>query len=477
MTQYQVPMYGLVLSGKKIRELWTSRKIIVDQFDPSKSNPGYQRVVDPERTRELAEALNQSGSSTDILPTLLPGAIVLNCRNRGLITFEAPTSTLRVPDSAELYVIDGQHRIEAIVASNSNDDFLVAVLDGLNVVQEAGQFLVINTKQKRVRPDLQLRVLYGLDRNNTHRLIEKLGLENWRIPALTLCIALADNLNSPWRNMILRPGEKRAEERKRGRWKPMTEGNFVDTLRFFCGGRSPVRSLGMDEKETMLVDYWDAVSKAYPRAFSQSDGRNYMICRSIGVGSLNDLAPVIYWCKQILNSTYKDLLALISKKFKLDDFWSRRRGKATGYGSGHAAYSGLATDMLISVLGTDYVDERQLRLLQKGRKKPNRPLEKAYDALRPIYLRSTGDIEQSLSGYGCYALVQVKPELKVYVGKSQNVKQRIGQHPRKYQLYNRSETRSERETQDTEMALFHLVKHDFLENTNHPPPADACPFC
>jgi DGQHR domain-containing protein len=476
-------MYSVAMSASQIRALW-GKVLLVDQFDSKRDErhlQGYQRFLDKGRTEELTEALNHGGGEDDILPPLLPGSIVLNCRKEGLMTFDSATSKLRVPDIAELYVIDGQHRVEGIVGSVASDDFVVPVVivDGLDVFREAGQFLTINTKQTKVKADLQLRVLYNLDRHNTHQLVQRLDVEDWRFPALTHCMALEDDPNSPWRNMILRPGEERREESKHGRWKPMTERNFVDTLRFFCGASSPVASLQLDERTNLLINYWDGICKMYPNAFDPTEGKNYMVCKSIGVGSFNYLAPVTYWLKEIDRSSYVEALRPL-ERLRLDDFWAKRRGRAGEYiGGGHKAYSTLATKMLTMMIGNDYVDDRQSKKLLKKAGRQAGIIEMALDTLRSIYLRSTGDLKPGLSGHACYVLVQLKPEMRVYVGSTRNVKQRIAQpHPRQYQLYNRtSRDLNERTMQDVEMALFHLVKESLLDNVNHPTPMGSCRFC
>ena len=469
--QFDIPMYLVTLSVGELKDLWRTHRVIADIYDPTTRNPGYQRVLDEKRTTEISEFISKGGSSKDVLPPLLPGAIVLNCRQKGKLRFE--NSKLLIPESVELYVIDGQHRLEGLCKCDVEGHYQVpiVIVDGLGVIQEAGQFLMINTKQKKVRPDLQLRVLYNLDRNNTHRLVRILSIDNWRLEALTLCIALNDNNESSWRNMILRPGEPR-----KGRWKPITEGNFVDTLRFFCGGTSPVRLIPPDEKETFLIDYWNAVCGLYRKAFGEREGRRYFVCKSIGVGSFNFLAPLVFHIKKLTNRTLPEILEPIAQKFALEDFWRRPRGGAAQFGSGGMAYKNLAVEMTKSIPGLWYINETELQRLQ-NKNVGQKILDKAYNTLLPIHLRSTSLLTEDVSGYGCYVLVEFGKQTKVYVGKSKNTKQRLAQHPHRYNLYNKVDCKDEREMEDMEMALYHLVDLKTRENENHPSPTGSCMFC
>ncbi len=128
--------------------------------------------------------------------------------------------------------------------------------------------------------------------------------------------------------------------------------------------------------------------------------------------------------------------------------------------------------------GLDYVDEKEF---EKVRKKLNARHEKilarARGILSPMNLRSVSLIGQESSQYGCYVLVQLSGGSNVYVGRSQNVKQRIAQHPKKYDLFASEDCKNQRNMETTEMALYHLVEDKLRENEHHPPPAQDCPFC
>lgn len=472
--QAGIKMYLLSLKIGEIKQMLEKKQLLVDVYDPL--NPtgkeGYQRGIDDVRISDIADFLARR---IDILPSLLPSSIILNCRRGEAIRYDDSASEIIIDDDACFHIVDGQHRIRGLERSRIQKyDIPLTIIEGLNIAQEAGQFLTINTKQKKVRPDLQLRILYHQDRTNTRRLIDILGVENWKIEALTLCIALNDKNESPWRNLILRPGEKRE-----GQWRPITEANFVDTLKFFCSSEGSVKHIPLEEKEKFLIQYWNEIRKIYEKAFTESDGPDYSLTRGLGAGIFNTLAPAIYNLIVGMGQDLSSILEPLKKKIPLDD-WRRPRGKIAKLGGSQKTYKTVAEDILKQInKSLNYCDERQFdKLTKRAEAKAHvRMLEKAHSLLSPLTLKSAQDIsERDWNLMGCYALVRLDDGVSVYVGKSQNAKKRLGQHKR-YNLYAVKSCGNEREMEDLEMALYHLVKRDIRENDNHPSPAESCPFC
>jgi DGQHR domain-containing protein len=472
--QAGIKMYLLSLKINEIKQLLEKKQLLVDVYDPL--NPtgreGYQRGIDESRIKDIAEFLSKK---SDILPSLLPGSIILNCRKGETIRYDDSTSEIIIGDDACFHIVDGQHRIRGLERSKIQKyEVPFTIIEGLNIAQEAGQFLTINTKQKKVRPDLQLRILYHQDRENTRRLIDILGVENWKLEALTLCIALNDKNESPWRNLILRPGEKRE-----GRWKPITEANFVDTLKYFCSSESSIKHLPLEEKEKFLIQYWNEIRKIYEKAFTETDGPAYSLTRGLGAGIFNTLAPAIYNLKLETGEDLSSILEPLKKKIPLD-YWRRPHGKIAKLGGSQKTYKTVAEDILKQINKfLNYCDEKQFNRLTKRTevKAYLRILEKARSLLSPLILKSAQDIsERDWNLMGCYVLIRLEDAVSVYVGKSQNAKKRLSQH-KWYNLYAVKSCGSEREMEELEMALYHLVKSEFRENENHPSPAEYCPFC
>src|SRR2546428_2299545 len=472
LEQAGIPMYLTSLTVKQIKDLFANGQLIVDAYEPS--NPsGYQRGIDETRATEISEFLS---SNIIVLPALLPGSVILNCRKPKTIHYDEAHMQLIIHDNAAFHVVDGQHRLTALQKTKvSNYEIPVTIVQGLDIAQEAGQFLTINTKQKRVRPDLQLRILYNQDRKNTRRLIDILGVENWKLEALTLCIALNDKNESPWRNMILRPGEKR-----NGKWKPITEANFVDSLNFFCNRQSPIKTISIENKEAFLIQYWDEVRKIYPTGFTEVDGPDYTLARGLGAGIFNTMAPAIYGIVSAFEDELPSFLSPLKRRVPLED-WRRPRGKIARMGSSQSAYRTTAEDFLkIIAPSLSYIDSAAYqRLVRRAKAKAHiKTLQKASGLLSPLNLRAAADLRDvDWNLKGCYVLVRINnSEARVYVGKSNIAKKRLKQH-RRYDLYAVRACASDREMEDLEMALFHLVKSKQRANDNHPAPADSCPYC
>ncbi len=467
-----IKLYLTSFKINELKELLKNKQLIVDIYDPE--NPtGYQRGIDETRIKDISDFLSKQ---IDILPSLLPSSVILNCRRSDTIRFNETDSMLSINDDTILHVVDGQHRIRGLEDSKVKKyEIPVTLIEGLNIAQEAGQFLTINTKQKKVRPDLQLRILYHQDRTNTRKLIDILGVENWKIEALTLCIALNDKNESSWRNLILRPGEKR-----NGEWKPITEANFVDTLKYFCSSESSVKAIPLEEKETFLVQYWNEIRKVYEKAFTESDGSDYSLTRGLGAGIFNTLAPALYNLTIATGNYLSSILEPLRKSVPLDD-WRRRRGRIGKLGGTQKAYKTVAEDILKQIhKSVSYRDEKSFeRLLKRTVAKAHKKtLEKAYSLLSPLILKSAQDLNgRDWNLMGCYVLIRLHGDgLQVYVGKSQNAKNRFKQH-RKYDLYAVKACGSPREMEDLEMALYHIVRTNVRENDKHPPPVGSCPFC
>lgn len=475
LEQSNIKMYLMSLTVDEIRELLSKRQLIVDVYDPA--NPtgkeGYQRGIDETRVNDISDFLSKK---IDILPSLLPASVILNCRRVETIRYNDTDSIITIDDDAVFHVVDGQHRLRGLERSKIKKyEIPITIIEGLNIAQEAGQFLTINTKQKKVRPDLQLRILYHQDRTNTRKLIDILGIENWKVEALTLCIALNDKNESPWRNLILRPGEKRE-----GQWKPITEANFVDTLKFFSSRESSIKHIPLEEKEKFLIKYWNEIRKIYEKAFTESDGPYYSLARALGAGVFNSLAPAIYNIGVARGYDLSSVLEPLKKEVPLED-WRRPRGRIAKLGGSQKTYKAIAEEVLKKInKSLNYCDEKSFdKLLKRAEAKAHmKTLEKARSLLSPLILKSAQDLEeQDWNLMGCYVLIRFRNDgIQVYVGKSQNAKKRLKRQGR-YDLYAVKSCGSEREMEDLEMALYHLVKTSGRENENHPSPAEYCPFC
>jgi DGQHR domain-containing protein len=483
--QGDTTLYVTSLTTGQLRQLRESGKLDIETFDPARptGRQGYQRELNPKKVKQIADFVSRSREEpgADVLLPILPTALVLNCRpavGRGrVLQFNDKTGELLITDRAILYAVDGQHRIEGLTASTLGHTYQIPtiVVDGLGIVQEAAQFLTINSKQTRVRPDLQLRVLYNFEQENTQRLVDLLRLDDWKLEAQALAIALNDRNESPWRNLVRRPNETTPG------WKPMREAGFIDTLRFICEPRGPGASISTPGKEEFLIEYWEAIRQTYPDAFRQDTGRGYHICRTMGTGVFNTLASCVLHLRSMHpRQPLAHWIRRVARRWPLRH-WARRTGRFSGEAARHSSYELWATHFARTLEPRlDIIDQRALTRLRRRNlaSSDDRVLTRAERLLRPIGYRRFGPYRGREEGQrGCYCLIRFRTGgSTAYIGKADNVGQRLADHT-DYDMYNYATAASSRELEALEMALYHLVRTECRENQNHPPPQDACPFC
>ena len=170
---------------------------------------GYQREPSASRVNRLAQELAKKQVD-------LPTAVLLNLREfRPEEHLVQGNGSLQLALAADdrLYVVDGQHRIEALSKLIDEDqdrwsDFEIpfVCLLGADENEEMEQFYVVNSTAKSVRTDLALDLLKQRaesDPNVLEGLVER-G-EAWKVKAQTIVEALAET--QIWRGRIRFPGQ------------------------------------------------------------------------------------------------------------------------------------------------------------------------------------------------------------------------------------------------------------------------------
>jgi len=266
----------------------------IDRWTPE--NPeGYQRLPDERRlSRGRGSAVRYLMKELGCFPT----SVLLNVR--GDLSFEAEfdlgwcaLGELTVGDEERLWIIDGQHRVEALKrAVERNADFegypvVVSLLRLPKRFDELMLFYIVNRRQRSVPTDLAYRHL--------QRMLWEKGadwlydLEGRRGVRLGLATEIVDYLNwdprSPWRGRVRRVGEERREEHIIHD-RPLIR-SVAEVLRERVFEGMPVRELA-----DLLIDYWNAVSKIYPEAFEKPHA--YTLLATPGIFSLHMLFPSIY---------------------------------------------------------------------------------------------------------------------------------------------------------------------------------------
>lgn len=223
---------------------------VEDRMDKTQQ-PGYQRALDKNRSKKVAEYLRhgfpissnkisgQSRIDQLVNPGWLPGAIIVNVRRAsdqrpvgsrmqavstddlvaiyeddGDIRLDYPLQlTGRSEGTHPIDVIDGQHRVFSLdqldmVDAISDFEVPVVVFDGLDLKWQAYLFWVINVEPKKINPSLAFDIYPELRRQDW--LEEYDGLKVYREHrAQELTELLWRNEVSPWRNRIELLGNRR----------------------------------------------------------------------------------------------------------------------------------------------------------------------------------------------------------------------------------------------------------------------------
>jgi len=360
----------------------------------------------------------------------------------------------------------------------------VTFITDLERFQEAAQFLIINVKQKPVRTDLTLTVLYELGQRKTYDFIKTLKkvlkVDTWQLEATAIAIALNLEQSSPWHNLIMRPNEDRKTLREQGReWIPIRQAHFVDTLRQFYSINSDIKS-----KINFLIKLWNEINRKYKSAFDSDTGKNYVLLKGSAVGPIHVLASILY---SLENSKYEEIDEIIGKfvqHFPLK-FWERSAKENAGsWGTSQKEYTVHAQEILEKILPEfyEYWDTDLLDRFIKNDVVEEKEEENIRDLFNPFDLKPFDELEEDLNNkaYGCYVLINKRNNaIKVYCGQSKKIKDRLSKHERPFKIFNSIELEKE-ELDKYECLIYHLIKSSCRTNDDHPPVSKhtkKCTYC
>jgi DGQHR domain-containing protein len=474
----EMKLYLTKLTVGQIKELIDNKQLVPDTYNPDiRVERGYQRTLDKNRMRKI---LNFLESKYKIVLHIMPTSIVLSARKSMTEPVKFNNGQLIVGDDARLFVVDGQHRVWGMKEHKGADyEVPTTIIYGLNEHQEAAQFLVINSTQKKVDPSLQLRVLFYAQEKFMATLIKEIKnvipWQSWKLEALKAAIALESDPENPWYKRVKQPNDSSGE------WRPIKEGSLVDSLRHMCSENSPISRVPMEMKIKYLKKFWCTIRELWPAAFVEDDLSDYILVAPFGAGALNTLFPSILTLNTTIDVSFEDLLKPISKKYPLKS-WARRKGELSKLGGGHGTYTYVAEEFLKAIdKNFDYANSREYdRLRKKAPHNMKGLVDKAYNMLSPLRLRSSEDLKTEAGKHkrACYVLVNLKENMNidVYVGQSKTIENRLRTHSRKFNLYNMEPCTNEQEMNNLEGTLWHLVKEEVRVNENHPN-AKSCWFC
>ena len=312
---------------------------------------GYQREVSRARVNKLVADLQKTRVD-------LPTAILLNLRDAsvGDLLTRGSDGELLMREyengrSGPFYVVDGQHRLEALrhLAEDNGEkwgEYLIpfVCMIGASVRQEMEQFYVVNSNAKSVRTDLALDLLKQRaesDRGIMESVFER-G-EKWKVDGQTIVERLPQD--SPvWRHRIRFPNTPKNET-------TLSSAAMVTSLKALLG--TPYfGAINLDNEIKILDAYWRGIREVLPEAF-EDEPWAYSIQKGSGVTVLHAvLIQVLEYIRSkgqsvTEHTSYRDAMKSALENLEGDtpngdvvrgvDFWRAGPEGAAGAYSSNAA--------------------------------------------------------------------------------------------------------------------------------------------
>lgn len=246
----------------------------------TRKKTGYQREVSATRVSRLMKELNAKRVD-------LPTAVLLNLRDYD------KDAHLQIRDGGSflslngemLFVVDGQHRIEALCRLVEADADRWAAFEipfvcmlGAPEQEEMEQFYVVNSTAKSVRTDLALDLLKQRAESDPAvlRSLEEHG-SAWKVEAQGLAEDLA---KAPlWKYRIRFPGDTSAET-------TIGSAGMVGSLKVLLD--TPFFRMIKREDQLKILDaYWQGIKSVLPEAFD--DPLDFTLQKSTGVMAMHAL--------------------------------------------------------------------------------------------------------------------------------------------------------------------------------------------
>ncbi|MSQ13962.1 MAG: DGQHR domain-containing protein [Dehalococcoidia bacterium] len=220
---------------------------------------------------------------------LVPTTVLINIRKPVEITKEGGRDALEIPDDLELWVVDGQHRLEGFwVAIEEQErlrfkDYEVPAVFTMELApeQEAEQFRVINETAKKVRTDLARRLLAFAAQTKGGRQQIRSQQRMWEATAAKVIDVLNSDPDSPLYRRIQGPNQKKGEGHT------IRELSFSTSLRPILN-TFPYQDWGPERTADLLCNYWQAWRDVVSEPFDEADA--YVLLRTPGIFSLHLVA-------------------------------------------------------------------------------------------------------------------------------------------------------------------------------------------
>ena len=208
-----VTLYVTALSLKKLR-----LHAQVDRWTPANVE-GYQRPPVDRRLRDVAKYMTEEYG-------ILPTSVLLGTRGDDHVPIEFDArgdsddtgewGLLTVPETAKLWIVDGQHRYFGVnhayerggVEALDSYPFPVTIMENIDRYMEMVHFNLINTRQRKMPTDIVDRHLIQRQEREGLKMIAsgKRGEKEYLQATATRIVDLLNEEPGPWHHQIAIPG-------------------------------------------------------------------------------------------------------------------------------------------------------------------------------------------------------------------------------------------------------------------------------
>ena len=251
------------------------------------TDEGYQRKPSASRVNKLARDL--VARRVD-----LPTAVLLSVRNSELYPRLDSTGryilSLPADESRPFFVVDGQHRLEALKKVMDEDpeggwsDFKIpaVIIFGADRGVEMDQFHIVNSNAKSISTDLALDLLKTRAKKDDvyRKYLDAVG-EGWKVVSQELTEKVSRR--ELWKGRIRFPNELKGKTL-------INSNSFVTSLRRALEQENFATYL--PEQRADIIDaYWHGIREALPKCFETPI--EYNIQKTVGVYVLHYLLPTV----------------------------------------------------------------------------------------------------------------------------------------------------------------------------------------
>jgi DGQHR domain-containing protein len=371
MNKYTIPAIRLTQKLSSGHEIFFGKIKIMELIDLENTNrdarfrihkwenndieaPGYQRAPDQKRIEKIKNYI-QVETSQPIFPTTL----LVNSRKS--LNFKSDNGDVgELVIDQQLFVIDGQHRIEAFKDMANNEELRskygyvelpIVIMSNFDYKEEVEQFFVINSRQRTIKTDLAQRIYLEICKSDmsTKLISDK---DKWQGLAATIVDSLNDNPESIWYKLIELPNDDKDVRKER----LISQNYFIKSLRPFFSGASKRWDYSsesskngssiVEESSLLLEKYWRMMKSIYPEAFLEK--KKSILFKTVGVVSMH-MVLAEYLSKNPklpIETAISELKLLLEyardyNKFT-PEFWESGNTEARNKGLNAGAYSSSA---------------------------------------------------------------------------------------------------------------------------------------